>query len=85
VRIGVLREYMSKKLFGKADEESIDIIERALNDLRKLGATVVDPGADKELFQNCLARYAPLWFAKTFSHVNLLILHKDARRLMLPC
>src|SRR5262249_50718496 len=24
VRIGVLREYMSKKLFGKADEESID-------------------------------------------------------------
>ena len=29
VRIGVIREYMSKKLFAKADEESIDIVERA--------------------------------------------------------
>src|SRR5881296_2360790 len=59
VRIGVLREYMSKKLFAKADEESIDIIERAIDDIRKLGATLVDPGPDKELFKDCLARYAP--------------------------
>ena len=44
VRIGVIREYMSKKLFSKADEESIDIVERAIADVRKLGATVVDPG-----------------------------------------
>src|SRR5262249_34728761 len=27
IRIGVIREYMSKKLFSKADEESIDIVE----------------------------------------------------------
>jgi len=33
-----------KKLFAKADEESIDIIERAIHDLRKLGVTIVDPG-----------------------------------------
>ena len=59
VRIGVLREYMSRKLFAKADEESIDIIERAIDDIRKLGATLVDPGPDKELFKDCLARYAP--------------------------
>ncbi len=59
LRVGVLREYMSKKLFAKADEQSIDLIERAIADLRRLGATIVDPGPDGSLFQPCLARYAP--------------------------
>jgi len=59
LRIGVIREYMSKKLFSKADEESIDIVDRAINDLRKLGATIVDPGPEGALFQSCLAHYAP--------------------------
>jgi amidase len=59
VRIGVLREYMNKKLFSKADEESIDIVDRAIAALRKLGATIVDPGAEGELFAGCLSRYAP--------------------------
>jgi Asp-tRNA(Asn)/Glu-tRNA(Gln) amidotransferase A subunit family amidase len=59
VRIGVIREYMSKKLFSKADEESIDIVESAIADVRKLGATVVDPGPEGALFQGCIARYAP--------------------------
>jgi amidase len=59
VRIGVIREYMSKKLFSKADEESIDIVERAIADLRKLGATIVDPGPEGALFQSCIARFAP--------------------------
>ncbi|HEY3823035.1 MAG TPA: amidase, partial [Bryobacteraceae bacterium] len=59
VRIGVIREYMSKKLFSKADEESIDIVERAIADVRKLGATVIDPGPEGALFQGCIARYAP--------------------------
>ncbi|PYS49029.1 MAG: amidase [Acidobacteria bacterium] len=59
VRIGVIREYMSKKLFSKVDEESIDIVERAIDDLRKLGATIVDPGPDGALFQSCISRYAP--------------------------
>ena len=58
-RIGVIREYMSKKLFAKADEESIDIVDRAIGDLRKLGATIVDPGPEGALFQTCIARYAP--------------------------
>ena len=57
VRIGVVREYMDKTLFTEADTESIDIIERALPDLRKLGATIVDPGAGKPLFQDCLDPY----------------------------
>src|SRR3984885_2172553 len=59
LRIGVVREYMAKKLFSKADEESIDIVERAIGDLRKLGATIVDPGPEGALFQGCIARYAP--------------------------
>ena len=59
VRIGVIREYMNKKLSAKADEESIDIVERAINDLRKIGATIVDPGPDGALFQGCIARYGP--------------------------
>ncbi len=59
VRIGVIREYMAKKLFSKADEESIDIVDRAIGDLRKLGATIVDPGPEGALFQGCIARYAP--------------------------
>jgi Asp-tRNA(Asn)/Glu-tRNA(Gln) amidotransferase A subunit family amidase len=59
VRIGVIREYMSKKLFSKADEESIGLVERALGDLRKLGATIVDPGPEGALFQGCIAGYAP--------------------------
>jgi amidase len=59
LRIGVIREYMAKKLFSKADEESIDIVERAIGDLRKLGATIVDPGPEGELFHACIAHYAP--------------------------
>ena len=59
VRIGVVREYMNKKLLSKADEQSIDLVERAIDDLRKLGATIVDPGPDGALFQSCINRYAP--------------------------
>jgi Asp-tRNA(Asn)/Glu-tRNA(Gln) amidotransferase A subunit family amidase len=59
LRIGVIREYMNKKLFSKADEESIDIVDRAVGDLRKLGATIVDPGPEGALFQSCVSRYAP--------------------------
>lgn len=66
VRIGVIREYMARKLFSKADDESIGIVERAIADLRKLGATIVDPGADGELFHGCIARYAPELMNRAF-------------------
>jgi Asp-tRNA(Asn)/Glu-tRNA(Gln) amidotransferase A subunit family amidase len=59
VRIGVVREYMSRALFSKADEQSIDLVERAIREVRKLGATIVDPGPEGALFQSCIARYAP--------------------------
>lgn len=59
VRIGVIREYMARELFSKADDESIDIVEHAISDLGKLGATIVDPGPKGALFQGCISRYAP--------------------------
>jgi Asp-tRNA(Asn)/Glu-tRNA(Gln) amidotransferase A subunit family amidase len=59
VRIGVLREYMRRSLLAKADEESIGLVEKAIADLRALGAVIVDPGAEGELFTRCIARYAP--------------------------
>ena len=59
LRIGVVREYLDKKLFSKADEQSIDLVERAIGELRKLGATVVDPGPEGSLFQACIVRSAP--------------------------
>ena len=59
LRIGVIREYMARELFSKADQESIDIVEHAIDDLRKLGATIVDPGPKGALFQACISRDAP--------------------------
>ena len=59
VRIGVVREFMDKSLFTAADAETIDIVDRAVGDLAKLGATIVDPGPGGALFQACLDRYNP--------------------------
>ncbi len=59
IRIGVVREYMDKRLFTQADNESIDIVDKAIADLRSLGATIVDPGPDGALFQSCLDQYMP--------------------------
>jgi amidase len=65
-RIGVVREYMDKDLFTAADAETIDIVDRAIADLRKLGATIVDPGAHGALFQSCVDKYAPKWQNQQF-------------------
>jgi Asp-tRNA(Asn)/Glu-tRNA(Gln) amidotransferase A subunit family amidase len=59
LRIGVLREYMRPSLLTKADEESIALVNKAIADLRALGATIVDPGAEGELFTECIRRNAP--------------------------
>src|SRR2546427_701888 len=66
IRIGVLREHIDKKLFTDADLESIDIIERAISDLRRLGATIVDPGPGGAMFQSCIDKYAPLYRNRVF-------------------
>jgi Asp-tRNA(Asn)/Glu-tRNA(Gln) amidotransferase A subunit family amidase len=90
VRIGVIREYMSKQLFAKADEQSIDLIERAIADLKKLGATIVDPGPEGALFKDCIPRYAPELLNSLFTRqyvqsttnqiAALLDLHSDPSR-----
>jgi len=67
VRIGVIREHMNKKLFNEADVESIDIADRAIEDLRRLGATIIDPGPEGALFQNCIDKYVPLYRNRTFT------------------
>jgi Asp-tRNA(Asn)/Glu-tRNA(Gln) amidotransferase A subunit family amidase len=59
VRIGVVREYMDRSLFNEADEESIVAAERAIADLQKLGATIVDPGPKGALLQKYIDKYAP--------------------------
>src|SRR5215831_3736021 len=66
IRIGVIREHMNKKLFNEADVESIDIADRAIDDLRRLGATIIDPGPEGALFQNCIDRYLPLYRNRVF-------------------
>ncbi len=67
LRIGVVREYLNRTLFSQADAQSIDLVERAIADLRKLGATVVDPGPEGALFQACLVRYAPELLTAAFT------------------
>jgi len=66
VRIGVIREYMDRKLFNQADEESIASAERAVADLQKLGATIVDPGEGGALLQKYIDKYAPSAMNKLF-------------------
>ena len=60
VRIGIIREYMNRGAYTKADEQSLDIAERAIADLRALGATIVDPGPGGTLFQECFTHWAPV-------------------------
>lgn len=66
VRIGVLREYMNKDLFTAADYETIDVVDAAIEDLRELGATIVDPGPTGALFQDCIDQYVPVIDSKPF-------------------
>jgi amidase len=66
VRIGVVREYMDKRLFTEADVQSIDIVDRAINDLRGLGAVIVDPGSGGALFGDCVTKYVAVYRNKLF-------------------
>lgn len=66
VRIGVLREYMNKELFTDADVQTIDVVDAAIEDLRELGATIVDPGPTGALFQDCIDQYVPVIDSKPF-------------------
>jgi Asp-tRNA(Asn)/Glu-tRNA(Gln) amidotransferase A subunit family amidase len=67
VRIGVVREFMNKRLFTKMDEENIDVVDRAIADLHRSGATIVDPGPEGALFQTCINKFAPAALNKLFT------------------
>src|SRR6185295_558451 len=67
LRIGVVREYLNRTLLAQADAQSVDLIERAIAVLKKLGATVVDPGAEGALFQQCIRRDAPELLSSAFA------------------
>ena len=67
LRIGVIREHMDKRAFNEADGETIDIAERAIGDLRRLGATIVDPGVGGALLQSCIDRYLPIYRNRVFT------------------
>jgi Asp-tRNA(Asn)/Glu-tRNA(Gln) amidotransferase A subunit family amidase len=59
VRIGVLGEYMDRKVFaGPLYAGNIDLVERAIDDLRKLGATIVE-APPEGLFTAYIRRYNP--------------------------
>jgi Asp-tRNA(Asn)/Glu-tRNA(Gln) amidotransferase A subunit family amidase len=78
LRIGVVREYLNRTLLAKADEESVDLVERAIGVLRKLGATIVDPGTEGALFQRCIARSAPELMSSAFTRQNRQLFPVDA-------
>src|SRR5882762_4843772 len=67
IRIGVIREHMDQKVFNEADVEAIDLTERAIGDLHRLGATIVDPGTGGALFQSCIDKYVPLYRNRVFT------------------
>jgi Asp-tRNA(Asn)/Glu-tRNA(Gln) amidotransferase A subunit family amidase len=67
LRIGVVREYLNRTLLGRADEQSVALVEQAIGVLRTLGATVVDPGPGGALFQECIARTAPGLLSSAFT------------------
>lgn len=67
IRIGVVREFMNRELFSKADEQSIAIVEREVGMLKKLGATIVDPGEGGNLFQSCVQQIVPTAYSGVFT------------------
>ncbi len=69
VRIGIVREYMDRSIATKAELENIAMAEQAIEDLRKLGATMVDPGPEG-LFTSCIRRYNPLLSNASFAKAN---------------
>jgi amidase len=78
MRIGVIREHMDKKALNEADFEAIDLTERAVGDLRRLGATIVDPGAGGALFQSCMDKYIPLYRNRVFTELHSNLFPADA-------
>jgi amidase len=58
LRIGVLREYMDKGVFSSPLYVNIDIVDHAIEELKQLGATIVEPPAEG-LFTAYIRRHLP--------------------------
>lgn len=63
MRIGVVREFMQD--FTKADADSVGIAEQAIGDLKRAGATIVDPGPGRALFAAAISEIVPALDAPT--------------------
>jgi Asp-tRNA(Asn)/Glu-tRNA(Gln) amidotransferase A subunit family amidase len=70
LRIGVVREYMDRALFTQADEETIALVEKAIAQLRALGAEIVDPGPHGALFTDYIRALNPQLQNATFAKQN---------------
>jgi amidase len=70
IRIGVIREYMDLRLFSKRDGPAIAVVERAVAELARTGATIVDPGGGGALFTACFQQYVPQAFGKLFTRMH---------------
>jgi Asp-tRNA(Asn)/Glu-tRNA(Gln) amidotransferase A subunit family amidase len=63
-RLGVVREFMIEATL--ADRDSIRIAEEAIADLKRLGATVVDPVDFDKAIAKIMSSYEPSLFTQTF-------------------
>jgi Asp-tRNA(Asn)/Glu-tRNA(Gln) amidotransferase A subunit family amidase len=79
MRIGVIREYMDARLFSKRDEEVIRVVDQAVTDLRRTGATIVDPGPGGALLTECFQKYVPQAFGKLFTQQHPDLFPVDAQ------
>ncbi len=77
MRIGILREYMDRAVATKAELQNIAMAEQAVEDLRALGATIVDPGAEG-LFTPYIRRYYPMLTNASFAKANPALFPVDA-------
>jgi len=59
IRIGVVSEYLDPKFLGKEGREHLRLTKAAIEDLRRLGATIIDKGPDG-LFTDYIRRYNPM-------------------------
>ena len=66
MRIGVVRELMNKEDLKEPSYQTIDLVSKAIDDLQKLGAEIVDPGEGGALLTQCVRKYAPKLANKLF-------------------
>ena len=57
VRVGVLREW--DVAWTPSDQESVDLFEDDIQEFKKLGATIFDPGAGNNLFDDVIPHLYP--------------------------